>query len=188
MISPPSGRTAAGLALLLYGNTMYNLGGDGFYIEAGVRGTVLQWNTVFDCGSGIGFRRELGQRGLRELFLPKPQRRGRRHMRCQQVRQGRHRDVQLADRQRHGIGLRARTRRRSRPRYSITTSTSSRTGPTWTSGTRSRRLTKIDKNINVEMTTDNWPGTNLRGRFWARWTGVIKTEKDGAVQILRQDS
>ena len=33
------------------------------------------------------------------------------------------------------------------------------------------------------MTKDNWPGTNLRGRFWARWTGVIKTEKDGAYRF-----
>ena len=30
--------------------------------------------------------------------------------------------------------------------------------------------TAVDKNVNVEMTLDNWPHTKLRGLFWARWT------------------
>jgi parallel beta-helix repeat protein len=37
----------------LYGNTLC---GTGFYIEAGVHGTVLQWNTVFDTQDGIVLR------------------------------------------------------------------------------------------------------------------------------------
>ena len=39
-----------------YGNTIYNLKGNGFYIEAGILGTVLRWNTVFETDSGITFR------------------------------------------------------------------------------------------------------------------------------------
>jgi hypothetical protein len=62
-----------GLGLLLYGNTMYNLGADGFYIEAGVKGTVLPWNTVFDCGGGlyvtIEFRNETGQNVTRQYLV-----------------------------------------------------------------------------------------------------------------------
>ena len=58
-----------GLGLLLYGNTVYNMGGDGFYIEAGVQGTVLQWNTVFDSGSGIGFRQNWGNVAFENYFF-----------------------------------------------------------------------------------------------------------------------
>ena len=48
---------------------MYNLGGDGFYIEACVRGTVLQWNTVYDSGSGIGFRQNWANIAFENYFF-----------------------------------------------------------------------------------------------------------------------
>ena len=44
-------------------------------------------------------------------------------------------------------------------------------------------VSKIDKNINVELTTNHWPGTNLKSQFLARWTGVINAEKDGAYRF-----
>ena len=42
--------------ITIYGNTIYGLKGDGFYIEDAVHGTVLKWNTVFENGNGIVFR------------------------------------------------------------------------------------------------------------------------------------
>jgi hypothetical protein len=44
------------MGIAMYGNTCYRMSGCGFYIEAGVYGTVLRWNTVFENGSGIVFR------------------------------------------------------------------------------------------------------------------------------------
>ena len=38
---------------------------------------------------------------------------------------------------------------------------------------------RVDKDINVDSTGDNWPGTQLADHFYIRWTGVIKIPKDG---------
>ncbi len=46
----------ASMGIAAYGNTVYRLRDHGFYIEAGVYGTVLRWNTVFDNDDGIVFR------------------------------------------------------------------------------------------------------------------------------------
>jgi len=46
----------ASTGISAYGNTIYNLKGNGFYIEAGILGTVLRWNTIFETDSGITFR------------------------------------------------------------------------------------------------------------------------------------
>ena len=46
----------ASMGIAMYGNTVYRTSGCGFYIEAGVYGTVLRWNTVFENGAGIVFR------------------------------------------------------------------------------------------------------------------------------------
>ena len=45
-----------GLGYGFYGNTIYNVNGCGFYIEASVTGAVLRWNCVFNNGAGVVFR------------------------------------------------------------------------------------------------------------------------------------
>ena len=127
-----------GLGLLLYGNTVYRMGGDGFYIEAGVHGTVLQWNTVFDSGGGIGFRQNWGNVAFENYFF-----RNRRGIgigscdSCIPVKADAVMYNWLID---NGVGssFGPERGRRSRPRFSITTCTSSWTGPRSTSRTRSR--------------------------------------------------
>jgi len=44
------------LGIACYGNTIYNLTGCAYYIEASVYGTILRWNTMFDNAEGIAFR------------------------------------------------------------------------------------------------------------------------------------
>jgi len=44
------------MGIAMYGNTCYRIKDHGFYIEAGVYGTVLRWNTVFENNYGITFR------------------------------------------------------------------------------------------------------------------------------------
>jgi hypothetical protein len=38
---------------------------------------------------------------------------------------------------------------------------------------------RVDKDVNVDGTGDNWPGTDMSEQFYIRWTGVIKLPKDG---------
>ena len=45
-----------GLGFGFYGNTIYNVNGCGFYIEASVTGAILRWNCVFNNGAGVVFR------------------------------------------------------------------------------------------------------------------------------------
>jgi len=40
-------------------------------------------------------------------------------------------------------------------------------------------LKRVDKNINVDSTTEAWPGTELVDHFYIRWTGKLRTPKDG---------
>ena len=45
-----------GLGNAYYGNTMYRIDSNGFYIEAGLVGNVLRWNTCFENWGGITLR------------------------------------------------------------------------------------------------------------------------------------
>jgi hypothetical protein len=45
-------------------------------------------------------------------------------------------------------------------------------------------VTRVEKQVNVEGTTDKWPGTELTSHFYARWTGVIKIAKDGKYKFI----
>ena len=58
-----------GNGITIYGNTIYRVRGDGFYIEAGVYGTILRWNTVFDSGSGITFRENFGNNAFENYIF-----------------------------------------------------------------------------------------------------------------------
>ena len=40
-------------------------------------------------------------------------------------------------------------------------------------------LKRVDKNINVDSTTEAWPGTELVDHFYIRWTGKLRAPKDG---------
>ena len=58
-----------GNGITIYGNTSYRLRNDGYYIEAGVYGTILRWNTIFDCGSGITFRENFGNNAFENYIF-----------------------------------------------------------------------------------------------------------------------
>src|SRR5688572_28996510 len=45
-------------------------------------------------------------------------------------------------------------------------------------------LKKVDKEINVDSTTDNWPGTELSEHLFIRWNGTIKVPKDGKYKFF----
>jgi hypothetical protein len=45
---------------------------------------------------------------------------------------------------------------------------------------------KVDAQVNVDSTTENWPGTNLSDHFYIRWTGVIKIAKDGKYKFFTE--
>jgi len=38
---------------------------------------------------------------------------------------------------------------------------------------------RVDKDINVDSTTEAWPGTQLVDHFYIRWTGKLRAPKDG---------
>jgi len=40
-------------------------------------------------------------------------------------------------------------------------------------------LTRVDKTINVDSTTEAWPGTQLLDHFYIRWTGQLRVPKEG---------
>jgi hypothetical protein len=167
-----------GLGLLLYGNTMYNLGGDGFYIEAGVRGTVLQWNTVFDSGSGIGFRENWANVAFENYFFHNS--RGVGIGTCEAARGVKADAVMynwLID---NGMGSVFGPNVSKEPAQIFDHNIYKfQDWPDVDLRLRKPTVTKIDKNINVELTTGNWPGTNLKSQFCSRWSGVIKIEKEG---------
>ena len=167
-----------GLGLLLYGNTMYNLGGDGFYIEAGVRGTVLQWNTVFDCGHGVGFRENWANVAFENYFFHN---KGGVGIGTCDASRGVKADAVmynwLID---NGMGSAFGPNAAKEPAQIFDHNIYKfQNWPDVDLRGRKPAAAKIDKTVHVEMTMDNWPGTNLRGRFLARWTGAINAEKDG---------
>ena len=65
----------ASMGIAMYGNTIYRISGCGFYIEAGVYGTVLRWNTVFENGAGIVFRANNANTAFENYSLQQPRRR-----------------------------------------------------------------------------------------------------------------
>jgi len=40
-------------------------------------------------------------------------------------------------------------------------------------------LKRVDRTINVDSTTEAWPGTELIDHFYIRWTGKLRAPKDG---------
>src|SRR6267378_1736100 len=44
---------------------------------------------------------------------------------------------------------------------------------------RKPTLQRVDKDINFASTVEAFPGTKLVDNFYVRWTGVLKTPKDG---------
>ena len=45
-------------------------------------------------------------------------------------------------------------------------------------------LKRVDMNINVESTQDDWPGTHFKDFFYIRWTGTIRIPADGKYTFL----
>ncbi len=43
---------------------------------------------------------------------------------------------------------------------------------------------KVDAQINVDTTGDEWPGTNLKEHYFIRWTGVIRIAKDAQYKFF----
>jgi len=48
---------------------------------------------------------------------------------------------------------------------------------------RKPTLRRTDKDINFASTTEAFPGTKLVDNFYVRWTGVLKTPKDGSYKF-----
>ena len=168
----------SGLGLLLYGNAMRNLGGDGYYIEACVRGTVLQWNTVSDSGSGIGFRQNWANVALENYFFHNV--RGIGIGSCDFFTPVKGDAVMynwLID---NGMGSAFGPDLSKEPAQIFDHNIYKfQDWPDVDIRTRKPTATKIDKSVDVPLTVDDWPGTNLKRQFWARWTGVVKADKDG---------
>jgi hypothetical protein len=49
---------------------------------------------------------------------------------------------------------------------------------------RKPAVKKVDKTINVDSTTENWPGTELSEHFFIRWTGSLKVAKAGKYKLF----
>ncbi len=47
-------------------------------------------------------------------------------------------------------------------------------------------LKRVDKQVNVDGTGDNWPGTDIGEHFFIRWTGFIKIAKDGKYKFFTE--
>jgi hypothetical protein len=45
---------------------------------------------------------------------------------------------------------------------------------------------KVDKQVNVNSTGENWPGTNLAVHYYVRWTGVVRIPKDGKYKFYSE--
>ena len=168
-----------GLGLLLYGNTMYNIGSDGFYIEACVRGTVLQWNTVFNCGGGIGFRENWANVAFENYFFRNN--RGVGIATCDASRSVKADAVMynwLID---NGMGSTFGPNSVKEPAQIFDHNVYKfQDWPDVDLQNKKPAMTKIDKNVNVEVTQNPaWPGTDQKNFFLARWTGTVKAGNDG---------
>ena len=175
-----------GLGLLIYGNSVYRMGGDGFYIEASVKGTVLQWNTVFDSGSGIGFRQNWGNVAYDNYFF-----RNRRGVTigtcdsCIPVKADAVMYNWLID---DGIGSAFGPSPSKDPAQIFDHNVYKFLD--WPDADLKEKkplIARIEKNINVPYPGGcpvrngvcEWPGTSLQKDFGINWTGVIKIEKEG---------
>jgi len=45
-------------------------------------------------------------------------------------------------------------------------------------------LKRLDQTINVDSTTEAWPGTQLLDQFYIRWTGKLRAPKDGTYTLF----
>src|SRR6266850_2814598 len=45
-------------------------------------------------------------------------------------------------------------------------------------------LKRVDQTINVDSTTEAWPGTQLLDQFYIRWTGKLRAPKDGTYTLF----
>jgi hypothetical protein len=45
-------------------------------------------------------------------------------------------------------------------------------------------IKRVDKQVNIESTEENFNGTNLKDHFYVRWSGVVKLEKAGKIKFL----
>ena len=176
-----------GLGLLLYGNTVYRMGCDGFYIEAAVHGTVLQWNTVSDSGGGIGFRQNWGNVAFENYFL-----RNRRAIgigtcdACTSVKADAVMYNWLID---SGVGSSFGPNRSKEPGQIFDHNVYKFLDwPAVDLADKKPLIARTDKNIDVASATNGnqaeWPGTNLHKDFGIRWSGVVKIANDGAYRFF----
>jgi hypothetical protein len=167
-----------GNGVTIYGNTIYRMRGDGFYIEAGLYGTILRWNTVFDSGSGITFRENFGNNAFENYIF----RTGRALAiaTCDQDNRPKANVMMynwLID---NGMGAAFGPDLSNEPAHVFDHNIYKfQNWPDVDLSGRKPAVSKIDKSVNVGLTMDYWPGTNLRGQFLARWTGVVKAREDG---------
>ena len=171
--------SAAGI--MLYGNTIRNTGG-GFYIEAGAMGTVLRWNTVSDSGGGIGFRDNVANVALENYIFHNHG--GMNIGTCDEDDNPKANAMMynwLID---NGSGTAYGPDRYKESAHIFDHNVYKFLDwPDVDLRTKTPAVSKIDKNIDVELTTGNWPGTNLKSQLLAHWTGAINTEKDGEYQF-----
>ena len=156
----------SGNGITIYGNTIYRVRGDGFYIEAGVYGTILRWNTVFDSGSGITFRENFGNNAFENYIF----------------RTGRALGIGTCDQNNlpksnvmmynwlidNGMGAAFGPDVSGEPAHVFDHNVYKfQDWPDVDLRTRKPAVTAIDKNVNVDVMMDNWPHTKLRGQFWS---------------------
>ena len=167
-----------GNGITIYGNTTYRMRGDGYYIEAGVYGTILRWNTVFDSGSGITFRENFGNNAFENYVF----RTGRALAiaSCDQDNRPKSNVMMYNWIIDNGMGAAFGPDLSNEPAHVFDHNIYKfQNWPDVDLRGRKPTVTAVDKNVNVEMTLDNWPHTKLRGLFWARWTGAMRIQKDG---------
>jgi hypothetical protein len=172
----------AGNGITIYGNTVCRMHGDGFYIEAGVYGTILRWNTVCDSGSGITFRENFGNTAFENYLFHNGRALG--IGSCDQDNRPKANAMMynwLID---NGMGAAFGPDLSKEPAHVFDHNVYKfQDWPDVDLRDKKPVLTRIDENVNVGLTAANWPGTNLRSRFCARWTGVIKTQRDGTFKF-----
>jgi hypothetical protein len=167
-----------GNGITIYGNTVYHVRGDGFYIEAGVYGTILRWNTIFDSGSGITFRENFGNNAFENYVYHTS--RALAIATCDQDNRPKA-DVMMynwiID---NGMGAAFAPDLSNEPAHVLDHNIYKfQNWPDVDLGARKPAVSRIDKTVEVGMTSDCWPGTRLRGQLLARWTGILKVQKDG---------
>lgn len=168
----------SGNGITIFGNTVYNVRGDGFYIEAGVYGTILRWNTIFDSGSGITFRENFGNNAFENYLYHTG--RGLAIATCDQDNRPKSNAMMYNWVIDNGMGAAFGPDLSNEPAHVLDHNVYKfQNWPDVDLGGRKPTASRIDKTVNVGMISDCWPGTSLRSQFLARWTGVLKVQKDG---------